>query len=73
MSRRTVCGGAACDRQRTRVCTRACVGGQGSVEYLVVLSLLSLALVVGPDSPLEQVVRAFADRYQQFTYAMSRP
>lgn len=47
--------------------------GQSAVEYLVVLSLLSLALVTGPDSPLEQLFRAFADRFLSFTHAMSRP
>ena len=47
--------------------------GQSSVEYLVVLALLAMALVIGPDSALEQLFRAFADHYQNFTYAMSRP
>ena len=52
---------------------RAGAAGQSAAEYLIVLALLSLALTVGPDSPLEQVFRAFAERYEQFTYAMSRP
>lgn len=47
--------------------------GQSAVEYLVVLSLLALALVVGPDSALERLFRAFAEQYLQFSYAMSRP
>jgi hypothetical protein len=47
--------------------------GQSAVEYLVVVALLSLALTVGPDSPLERLYRAFDARYQMFTYAMSRP
>ena len=47
--------------------------GQSAVEYLVVLSLLSMALVVGPDSVLEQVFRAFGDRFLSFSHAMSRP
>jgi hypothetical protein len=47
--------------------------GQSAVEYLAVVSLLALALAIGPDSPLEQLFRAFADHYQKFTYAMSRP
>jgi hypothetical protein len=46
---------------------------QSSVEYLIVVSLLALALAIGPDSALEQLFRAFADHYQKFTYAMSRP
>ncbi len=52
---------------------RGGAAGQSSAEYLVVLALLSLALTVGPDSALEQLFRAFAERYEQFTYAMSRP
>jgi hypothetical protein len=47
--------------------------GQSAIEYLIVLSVLALALTVGPDSPLEQLFRAFAQRYQDFSHAMSRP
>ncbi len=47
--------------------------GQSSAEYLIVVSLLALALTIGPDSVLEQLFRAFAEHYQKFTYAMSRP
>ena len=54
-------------------CHRGRLRAQSSVEYLIVLSLLALALAIGPDSALEQLFRAFADHYQKFTYAMSRP
>lgn len=47
--------------------------GQASAEYLIAVSLLALALTIGPDSALEQLFRAFAEHYQKFTYAMSRP
>ncbi len=47
--------------------------GQSAVEYLIVVSLLAIALVLGPDSVLEALFRAVGDRYQLFTYAMSRP
>lgn len=47
--------------------------GQSAVEYLVVISLVSLALVSGPDSPLEQLFRAMAERWMAFGHAMSRP
>ena len=47
--------------------------GQSAVEYLVVVALLALALAVGPDSALELLFRSFDQRYQMFTYAMSRP
>jgi hypothetical protein len=53
--------------------TRPMCRGQSAVEVLVVLTLLSLALVAGPESPLEQVFRAFADRFMSFSHAMSRP
>lgn len=56
---------------RTKQCARQ--RAQSSVEYLIVLSLLALALTIGPDSALEQLFRAFDDHYQKFTYAMSRP
>jgi hypothetical protein len=49
------------------------VSGQSAVEYLLVLSVLALALTIGLDSPLEQLFRAFAQRYQGFSHAMSRP
>lgn len=47
--------------------------GQSATEYLVVVALLAIALALGPDSPLELLFRAFAERYQHFTHAMSRP
>lgn len=47
--------------------------GQSAIEYLVAVALLALALAVGPESVLELVFRAFDERYQMFTYAMSRP
>jgi len=47
--------------------------GHRAAEVLIVVALLSLALTIGPNSPLEQVFRAFADRYARFTYAISRP
>lgn len=47
--------------------------GQSSVEYLLVLVLFVLALVAGPDSPLERLFEAFGERYQAYTHAMSMP
>lgn len=60
-------------RSPARAAVRRGRAGQSSVEYLIVVSLLALALSIGPDSALEQLFRAFADHYQKFTYAMSRP
>ncbi|HMN79045.1 MAG TPA: hypothetical protein PKA20_03845 [Burkholderiaceae bacterium] len=47
--------------------------GQAAFEYLVVVSLFALALVVGPDSPLEQLFGALNTRFELFTHALSRP
>lgn len=47
--------------------------GQSLAEYLVVLSLVSMALAVGPNSPLEQLFDALGDRYQRFTAEISKP
>lgn len=42
-------------------------------EYLVVLSLVALALSTGPDSPLERLFEAMGERYQRFSTEVSRP
>ena len=47
--------------------------GQSLAEYLIVLSLVSMALAVGPSSPLEQLFDALGDRYQRFTAEVSKP
>ena len=47
--------------------------GQSLAEYLVVLALVSMALTVGPNSPLEQLFEAVGERYQRFTQEVSRP
>ena len=49
------------------------LAGQSLAEYLVVLSLVSMALAVGPNSPLEQLFDALGDRYQRFTAEVSKP
>jgi len=56
-----------CSRRGSRL------AGQSLAEYLVVLSLLSMALAVGPNSPLEQLFGALGDRYQRFTAEISKP
>jgi hypothetical protein len=42
-------------------------------EYIIVLAILSFALIVGPNSPLESLFAAFSDYYSRFSYASSRP
>ena len=48
--------------------------GQSSVEYTVICAAIALALGIGmadQDSALWQLVDAFRDSYQNFTYAIS--
>jgi hypothetical protein len=47
--------------------------GQVMPEYLIVMALFSIALLLGPNSPIEALFNAFADYYARFTYASSRP
>lgn len=47
--------------------------GQSITEYLVVASLLVMALAVGPDSALERLFEAIGERYERFTDEASRP
>lgn len=47
--------------------------GQSSVEYLIGVSLLSLAIAVGPDSPLDRLQAAFRTAWAGFTYSVSMP
>lgn len=47
--------------------------GQSSTEYVLIVTVLALALTVGRLSPLELLFRGFADRYEKFTYSISRP
>jgi len=49
------------------------VAGQSLAEYLIVLSLVSMALAVGPNSPLERLFDALGERYQRFTAEVSKP
>jgi Flp pilus assembly pilin Flp len=48
--------------------------GQSSVEYAVICAAIALTLGIGmadEDSALWQLVDAFRNGYQQFTYALS--
>ena len=48
-------------------------GGQSAIEYLVAVSLLSLALVAGSNSPLQTLFDSLRSHWASFTYAISRP
>lgn len=50
--------------------------GQSSMEFVVVCAALAIALGVGMSgntSVLEQLLDAFKDAYQDFSYAISLP
>lgn len=48
-------------------------GGQGSVEYLIVLALVGVGLTAGAHSPLGRLLGAIADHHVRLTDAVSRP
>jgi hypothetical protein len=47
--------------------------GQAMAEYLIIMAIFSMVLLLGPNSPLEALFNAFADYYNRFSYAISRP
>ena len=47
--------------------------GQASMEVVVVTLLLALALVLGPNSPIERLFRAVFVYHAGYTAAISRP
>lgn len=49
------------------------MNGQASAEYSLVVALLAIALLLGADSPLEQLLRALSSYLQHYTYVLSRP
>ncbi len=49
------------------------MNGQASSEYLLVIALFAIAILLGVDSPLEQLLRAVSSYLQHYTYILSRP
>lgn len=47
--------------------------GQATLDYVLVLALVGVALSVGADSPVQQLVGAIAEHYRRFTWAISLP
>jgi hypothetical protein len=56
-----------------RLTSRPAVLGQAAVDYVLVLALVGVALSVGADSPVQQLVAAIAEHYRRFTWAISLP
>jgi hypothetical protein len=47
--------------------------GQAATDYLLVLALVSVALGIGADSPVQQLLGAIAEHYRRFTWSISLP
>ncbi len=47
--------------------------GQAATDYLLVLALVAVALGLGADAPLRQLLDAVAERYERFTWSISLP
>jgi hypothetical protein len=48
-------------------------GGQSTLEYLLVFTLVGISLTTGPNSPLERLFLAVGGHYTRLTDAVSRP
>ena len=61
-------GGLACKRaSRDPAC------GQAMTEYLILTGLIGLVLIIGQESPLEALFRAFQAAWGRFSWALSMP
>lgn len=47
--------------------------GQSLVEYLLIVGLFSLAIALGADSPLQQLLGALGAHLEHYTFTLSRP
>ena len=47
--------------------------GQSSIEYLLVVGAFALAVSLGSDSPLRQLLGAMDTYLQHYTFTLSRP
>lgn len=47
--------------------------GQAATDYLLVLALVALALSLGAQGPVNELVAAVAEHYRRFTWAISQP
>ena len=49
------------------------MNGQALTECLLVIALFAIAILLGVDSPLEQLLRALSSHLQHYTFILSRP
>jgi len=64
-------------RSRHRPCHRVALHsswiGQAATDYLLVLALVALAMSLGAQEPVNELVAAVAEHYRRFTWAISQP
>jgi Flp pilus assembly pilin Flp len=56
-----------------RIPIRKLMSGQASAEYLIIFFLVTVLLITGNPSPIEEFFDAVKNQYSRFTYAMSAP
>ncbi len=49
------------------------VRGQAALDYVLVVALVGLAMSIGADSPVQQLVAAIGEHYRRFTWSISLP
>ena len=62
-----------CHGLRQSVALRSSSMGQAATDYLLVLALVALAMSLGAQGPVNDLVAAVAERYRRFTWAISQP
>jgi len=60
-------------RLRHRVALRSSSMGQAATDYLLVLALVALAMSLGAQGPVNDLVATVAEHYRRFTWAISQP
>lgn len=60
-------------RPRHRMALRSSSTGQAATDYLLVLALVALAMSLGAQGPVNELVAAVAEHYRRFTWALSQP
>jgi len=60
-------------RPRHRAALRSSSTGQAATDYLLVLALVALAMSLGAQGPVNELVAAVAEHYRRFTWAISQP
>ncbi len=56
-----------------RLLMRSSSMGQAATDYLLVLALVALAMSLGAQGPVNELVSAVAEHYRRFTWAISQP